>query len=157
MSTLTSCIKTMLLATIPSLLLGAVAYAFIAMCTGAQGLRTVDGIWYFVTFVSFLYLLSTHNDGKQIFGRSLRYFAYEVWLLPVFLIVYFIVSGSQFTPQDRALGAAIGTIGAIIITSGASVIAGLVGLVFYLISKNLLKKPRKHLKRHVAQPVQEQV
>ena len=155
MSTLTSCIKSMLLASAPALLLGAVAYVFIAMCGGAQGLKSTDGIWYFVTFVSFLYLLATQNNGKQIFARSLRYFAYEVWLLPVFLIVYFIVSGSQFTPGDKALGAAIGTIGAIIMTSGAAIVAGLIGLVFYLISKNMLKKPKKHLNRHAAQPVHE--
>lgn len=139
MSEYLGCIKSMLLAALPALILGAIVYLFIALTQGADGLSTVSGLWYFISFVAFLFILAVKNNGKQIFARSLRYFAYELWALPLFVFIYFVVSGGQVSPQDKAMGQAMGMLAAILVSGGVAIVAGLLGLICYMISNNLLK------------------
>lgn len=140
MSEYLSCIKSMLLATLPALFLGAVIYLFICLTQGAEGLGTVSGLWYFIFFVAFLFILAVKNNGKQIFARSLRYFAYELWVLPLFVFIYFVVTGGQVSPQDKAMGQTMGMLAAILVSGGVAIVSALVGLVCYMISNNMLKK-----------------
>lgn len=155
MSTTTSCIKAVVLSALPSLVLGGVAFIFLALCQGGQQLGSVSGFWYFVFFVFFLFVLATKNDGRQIFARSLRYFSYQLWAFPLFVFIYLVVTGGQLTPQDKAMGQTVGTLAAIFVTGGVALVSGLVGLVCYTIANNLLKSGKKKHKRLAAHLVKE--
>jgi len=146
MSTTTDCIKKMLIVSPPSFILGGLAYFFMMLTQGSEGLRSVSGLWYFAFFLGFDYLLAVKHNAKHTFAYSLKYLSYFAWLLPVFMFIYFTVTGSQVS-NDKALGATIGFIGALIFSTGIGMVSGLVGLVFHMIQKNIFESAAKNRKR----------
>jgi len=117
-------------AALPAFLLGSVAFYWLCLFIGPSNVQEADYFWLFVLVVAFDYLLATHNRGKQILARALRYLAYELWLTPLFIAIGMLGNGLP--------GAVMG----IVVITSISVVLALFGLVCYIISNNIFKADR---------------
>lgn len=135
-------LKKILKALIPALLTGCLFYILVALTQGMENISQVSGAWFWIGFVIFEALFVLVSKGEYILGRFFKYMAYELWAMPIMMIIYSIVSigqAGQKTGFWGGLGAGLGGTIAVII---AVIIGGFGGLILFLIG-NSINKHRK--------------
>jgi hypothetical protein len=87
----------------------------------------------------FMLLFILSNNGKNIFGRFLKYAAYECWLSPLCIIISSIASVSQVADTDSVAGMIGAGLGGGLLAFIFAIGGGLLGVVLYLIGNASLK------------------
>lgn len=132
-------LKIILMSTIPSLLLGCGFYLLIGLLYGMDGIKDTSPAWIAVGFLIFTSLFALRGNDQNIFGRFLKYAAYECWLSPLFIIIYTISSMSQANETLGTAGATGAGIGGFILIFVFGIGGGLLGVVLYLTGSSLQK------------------
>lgn len=139
-------LKIILKSTIPSLVLGFGFYFLVGLLHGMEGIRDISPAWIAVGFVLFTSLFAFRGNSQNIFGRFLKYAAYECWLSPFFIIIYRISSMSQANEGLGTAGAVGVGIGGFILVFVFGVGGGLLGVVLYLIGNSVQKVSNGNVK-----------
>ncbi len=138
-------LKYIFLSLIPSLILGLGVYYLISLLNGMGKVENTSLIWLFIGSGMFIFQFVSKNNGQNIFGRFLRYAAYECWISPFCALIYTITSISQAKNSLGSAGAIGATIGGVFLIPIFIGVGGLLGLVLYLLSKSIMKNKNKHI------------
>lgn len=136
-------LKKLLIALVPSLILGGIFYFLIGLTQGMENINNVSGIWFIIGFLIFEALLVFTNNGEQIWGRFFKYLAYEFWSSPIFIVIYSLFSVNQANSSAGTAGAVGASIGGVFLLIIATVIGGFGGLIFFLIGRSMIKKSKR--------------
>ncbi|KTD04169.1 hypothetical protein Lfee_0257 [Legionella feeleii] len=135
-------LKATFLSLIPALILGVGFYFLVSILNGMEEVQETSSAWIFIGVILFLLHFVWRNGGQNIFGKFLRYAAYECWLSPLCVIIYTITSISQANDSLGGAGAVGAGFGGVLLVFIFAIGGGLLGLVLYLISSSLLKNKK---------------
>lgn len=127
-------LKPTLLSLIPALILGFGFNFLVSLLSGMEKIEDTSFIWTLIGLIIFILLFVQRNKGQNIFGRFLKYAAYECWLSPLCIIIYTIASMSQANDHIGGAGAVGVGIGGFLLIFVFAIGGGLLGLVLYLVS-----------------------